>query len=136
MKRFPELKPNFWDVIVVLAVIALAALSAMTVWRGGTETRCSDGAAHLRPGRRLTALPRRTCWDAPRTYSYNGVTLTVAEEDGNGLRVSSSDCPTQDCVRTGTISRGGQSIVCLPARIIIQLTGGAADSNDVDIVIG
>ena len=38
MKRFPELKPNFWDVIVVLAVIALAALSAMTVWRGGTET--------------------------------------------------------------------------------------------------
>ena len=51
-------------------------------------------------------------------------------------RVSSSDCPTQDCVRTGTISRGGQSIVCLPARIIIQLTGGAADSNDVDIVIG
>ena len=74
--------------------------------------------------------------DAPRTYSYNGVTLTVAAEDGNGLRVSSSDCPTQDCVRTGTISRSGQSIVCLPARIIIQLTGGAADSNDVDIVIG
>ena len=108
MKRFPELKPNFWDVIVVLAVIALAALSAMTVWRGGTET----GA--------LTAV----------------VTLTVAAEDGNGLRVSSSDCPTQDCVRTGTISRSGQSIVCLPARIIIQLTGGAADSNDVDIVIG
>ena len=30
MKRFPELKPNFWDVIVVLAVIALAALSART----------------------------------------------------------------------------------------------------------
>ncbi len=27
MKRFPELKPNFWDVIVVLAVIALAAVS-------------------------------------------------------------------------------------------------------------
>ena len=81
-------------------------------------------------------MPRRTCWTPPRTYSYNGVTLTVAAEDGNGLRVSSSDCPTQDCVRTGTISRSGQSIVCLPARIIIQLTGGAADSNDVDIVIG
>ena len=25
MKRFPELKPNLWDGIVVLAVIALAA---------------------------------------------------------------------------------------------------------------
>lgn len=38
MKRFPELKPNFWDVIVVLAVIALAALSAMT-GLGGAEPK-------------------------------------------------------------------------------------------------
>ena len=117
MKRFPELKPNFWDVIVVLAVIALAALSAMTVWRGGTET----GA--------LTAVVTA---DGQEIDRFAPADLL----DGNGLRVSSSDCPTQDCVRTGTISRSGQSIVCLPARIIIQLTGGAADSNDVDIVIG
>lgn len=33
-----ELKPNFWDVIVVLAVIALAALSAMT-GLGGAEPK-------------------------------------------------------------------------------------------------
>ena len=135
MKRFPELKPNFWDVIVVLAVIALAALSAMTVWRGGTETGALT-AVVTADGQEIDRFAPADLLDAPRTYSYNGVTLTVAAEDGNGLRVSSSDCLTQDCVRTGTISRGGQSIVCLPARIIIQLTGGAADSNDVDIVIG
>ena len=29
MKRSPELKPNFWDGIVALAVIALAAAAAM-----------------------------------------------------------------------------------------------------------
>ena len=129
MKRFPELKPNFWDVIVVLAVIALAALSAMTVWRGGTETGALT-AVVTADGQEIDRFAPADLLNAPRTYSYNGVTLTVAAEDGNGLRVSSSDCPTQDCVRTG------QSIVCLPARIIIQLTGGAADSNDVDIVIG
>ena len=136
MKRFPELKPNFWDVIVVLAVIALAALSAMTVWRGGTETGALT-AVVTADGQEIDHFAPADLLDAPRTYSYNGVTLTVAaEEDGNGLRVSSSDCPTQDCVHTGIISRSGQSIVCLPARIVIQLTGGAADSNDVDIVIG
>jgi len=117
MKRFPELKPNFWDVIVVLAVIALAALSAMTVWRGGTETGALT-AVVTADGQEIDRFAPTDLLDAPRTYSYNGVTLTVAAEDGNGLRVS------------------GQSIVCLPARIIIQLTGGAVDSNDVDIVIG
>ena len=136
MKRFPELKPNFWDVTVVLAVVVLAILSALTVWRGGTETGALTTVVTA-DGQEIDRFAPADLLDAPRTYSYNGVTLTVAaEEDGNGLRVSSSDCPTQDCVHTGTISRGGQSIVCLPARIVIQLTGGAADSNDVDIVIG
>ena len=95
MKRFPELKPNFWDVIVVLAVIALAALSAMTVWRGGTETGALT-AVVTADGQEIDRFAPADLLDAPRTYSYNGVTLTVAEEDGNGLRVSSSDCPTQD----------------------------------------
>lgn len=136
MKRFPELKPNFWDVTVVLAVVVLAILSALTVWRGGTETGALT-AVVTADGQEIDHFAPADLLDAPRTYSYNGVTLTVAaEKNGNGLRVSSSDCPTQDCVHTGTISRGGQSIVCLPARIVIQLTGGTTDSNDVDIVIG
>ena len=75
---------------------------------------------------------------APRTYSSNGYTLQVAYsiargEDEPGLCVAVSDCPTLDCVHTGTITRSGQSIICLPARIIIELTG---QSNDVDVVIG
>lgn len=135
MKRSPELKPNFWDGIVALAVIALAAAAALTVWQSRPESGALTAVVSAN-GQEIDRFAPADLLDAPRTYSYNGVTLTVAAEDGNGLRVSSSDCPTQDCVRTGTISRGGQSIVCLPARIIIQLTGGAADSNDVDIVIG
>ena len=89
MKRFPELKPNFWDVIVVLAVIALAALSAMTVWRGGTETGALT-AVVTADGQEIDRFAPADLLNAPRTYSYNGVTLTVAAEDGNGLRVSSS----------------------------------------------
>ena len=135
MKRFPELKPNFWDVTVVLAVVVLAILSALTVWRGGTETGALT-AVVTADGQEIDRFAPADLLDAPRAYSYNGVTLTVAAEDETGLRVSSSDCSTQDCVHTGTISRGGQSIVCLPARIVIQLTGGTTDSNDVDIVIG
>ena len=77
MKQFPELKPNFWDVIVVLAVIALAALSAMTVWRGGTETGALT-AVVTADGQEIDRFAPADLLDAPRTYSYNGVTLTVA----------------------------------------------------------
>ena len=71
MKRFPELKPNFWDVIVVLAVIALAALSAMTVWRGGTETGTLT-AVVTADGQEIDRFAPADLLDAPRTYSYHG----------------------------------------------------------------
>ena len=68
------------------------------------------------------------------TYSGSGYSLTV-EFSAEGVRVASSDCPNQDCVHTGEIHHAGRSIVCLPARISIQLTGGAEDAA-VDAVIG
>ena len=99
MKRSPELKPNFWDGIVALAVIALAAAAALTVW----QSRPESGA--------LTAV-----------VSANGQEI--------------DRFVPADCVHTGRITRSGQSIVCLPARIVIQLTGGQPDGDAVDIVIG
>ena len=88
--------------------------------------------------------------ERPRAYTNNGYTLEVAcglrgeaspwnhvsPDREQGVRVAVSDCPTQDCVHTGTITRSGQSIVCLPARIIIRLEGGAADPDAVDAVLG
>ena len=70
-----------------------------------------------------------------RTYTANGCTLRVTFGPGSA-QVTASDCPTQDCVHTGAITRGGQSIVCLPARIVIQLEGGPAADSGVDLVIG
>ena len=133
MKRSSELKPNLWDILVVLAVVALAAASALTVWPGRDSGSLT--AVVTADGEELDRFAPADLAADPRTYTHNGYTLTVTAEDG-GLRVSEADCPTQDCVHTGTISRSGQSIVCLPARIIIQLTGGQADPGGVDVVIG
>ena len=133
MKRSPELKPNLWDILVVLAVVALAAASALTVWPGRDSGSLT--AVVTADGEELDRFAPADLAAGPRTYTHNGYTLTVTPEDG-GLHVSEADCPTQDCVHTGTISRSGQSIVCLPARIIIQLTGGQADPGGVDVVIG
>ena len=133
MKRSPELKPNLWDILVVLAVVALAAASALTVWPGRDSGSLT--AVVTADGEELDRFAPADLAADPRTYTHNGYTLTVTAEDG-GLRVSEADCPTQDCVHTGAISRSGQSIVCLPARIIIQLTGGQADPGGVHVVIG
>ena len=48
--------------------------------------------------------------------------------------MAESDCPTQDCVHTGAVHDAGRSIVCLPARLTVRLTGG--ESGGVDAVVG
>lgn len=46
-----------------------------------------------------------------------------------------SDCPTQDCVHMGEITAGDRAS-CACRRIVVQLEGGAAADDGVDLVIG
>ena len=119
MKRSPKLKPTKWDALVVLAVLLLAlGLGARPYFAaksaGETVERCALSTYE------------------GGTYKSRGYTLTVEVADG-AVYVASSDCPNQDCVHSGAISRAGQSIVCLPARVAVTLEGAA---SDYDLIAG
>ncbi|NBI08777.1 NusG domain II-containing protein [Colidextribacter sp. OB.20] len=49
-------------------------------------------------------------------------TNTVQVEKGR-IRVSEADCPDQVCVSQGWISNGTAPIVCLPHKLMIEITG-------------
>ena len=66
------------------------------------------------------------------TVSSAGYTLTVRVENGT-VRVSESNCPGGDCVRTGAVSRVGQSIVCMPGRVVVKIIG--EESADADWIL-
>lgn len=134
----PLLKPNGWDALAALLVILLAAGCWVGVWHP-----TGDAALYVEvsiDGRAAERFSIEELEVQARIYTGNGYTLRLAAEmdrDGgaNGVRVEEADCPTQDCVRTGIICRRGQSIVCLPARIVVRLAGGGGP-EDVDAVIG
>ncbi|MCI8812112.1 MAG: NusG domain II-containing protein [Oscillibacter sp.] len=151
MRSSPKSRPNGWDALVVLAVLALAAGSALAVWSGGAAEVSPGTVVVSIDGREADRFPLSALLESPRSYSSNGYTLELAyglrgEEDPPpdhapssgeaGVQVARSECPTQDCVRTGIITQSGQSIVCLPARIIVQLTGAESEPGAVDAVLG
>ena len=140
MKRSPKLRPNLWDGIVVALVVVLAVACGVAVW-GRNDTAGELTVVVSVDGEEIQRCALTEFPDAEQAYSANGYTLCVSLDqeiypDRLGIHVEASDCPTQDCVHTGTITRAGQSIVCLPARIIIQLEGAAADDGGPDLVIG
>lgn len=48
----------------------------------------------------------------------------------DGVSVIHSDCPDKICVNTGKISNVGQSIVCLPARLVVEIKASADAADD------
>lgn len=118
---------GFWrgDAIAVAAVLLAAVLS-------------------------LFLLPERKTAGGTAVVSVNGVTVQTIELSGqardielsglpypmtlhveNGtIRVLESGCPGKDCVRQGTISLDGESIVCLPSRVIISVRSDSSSGLD------
>ena len=130
MEKLPRLSPTVLDGVVVIFVGLLACGILYGARAGGAAEAVT--AVVYADGVEIDRV--RTDTPSERTYTANGYTLHM--EFCPGARVVSSDCPTQDCVHTGVVTYGGQSIVCLPARIVVRMEGGAVPSDAPDAVLG
>ena len=129
-KSSPNLKPTLWDALVALAVIVLGVVVALTVY-GGKRADSALTCVITDHGVEVERIDMTALNDAEYLEIDGDYHLTV-KLSPDGVEVTDSNCPHQDCVHTAPIARAGQSIVCLPAQIVITLVGTpAADAPDV-----
>ena len=53
---------------------------------------------------------------------YQGGMNHIVIQD-NAVYMSDADCPDKLCVHTGTIHKTSETIVCLPHRVVVEITG-------------
>ncbi len=118
------LKTRKNDVLLVAALLilggALALFLLLTRQEGGTARVQVDGET-------VMELPLGK--DTQMVLGEAGRSNTLVIERG-AARVAEADCPDQVCVRHGAVQYAGESIVCLPHKLVITIEGGAA--NDID----
>ncbi len=69
-------------------------------------------------------------------------TLTIKTKHGNNIvlikdntiRIVEADCRDDLCIKQGAISKVGQTIVCLPHELIIEIKGDESTSSDDSIL--
>ena len=104
------------------AVLLALAILAAALWWGFTHFGGTAGAAVV------VQTPTGSATyplDKPAAFSLTGnggIVLQVEIKDG-GVRVSHSTCPDKVCVRSGRISKSGESIICAPNRVAIKISG-------------
>jgi hypothetical protein len=58
----------------------------------------------------------------------------IKTDDDGKIYFYESDCPDRLCIKTGRISRAGQSAACLPNGIIINIKANK-ESEEFDVIL-
>lgn len=121
------MKRNDW--LLILGIIIVAAC----VWLIRFFVVGGDGAG---------SVEVRIDGELVGTYSlYEDSTKKLEYEDGsynimvikNGsVSVSEADCPDKHCVNKGSICRENETIICLPHKLVIKITG--SDNKGPDVI--
>lgn len=110
---------------LAMALAAVCAVLAAAVFFLCTGREAPAVAQVYLEGQLIRELPL----GRDTTVSVTGACTNVITVSGGRIAVTDSDCPGKDCVHRGWISGGGESIVCLPNKMEIRLTGaGAVDA--------
>ena len=69
------------------------------------------------------------------TYTYKDKhgDYNLIEIDGDRVRIKEADCDDQICVRRGWATKNGETIVCLPHKLVIEVR--STDGGDEDSLI-
>ena len=118
------------DLLLLAAALVFGAVLAAVLL-----LRSPGGTVQVRVAGAVTAgypLDR----DASYTITgANGGTNLLVIEDG-AARIEEASCPDGVCVHTGRIRRNGQSIVCLPNQVVVEIVSDTENSSGVDMTAG
>lgn len=113
--------------LVLLAVFLVIGLLLLAWWQfrpvaaGGIAEVAVDGEV-------MAELPLAEDTEMV-IEGYDGGENTLVIRDGEA-DITSASCPDGVCVRHRAVSRDGESIICLPNRVVVTIRGG--EEGDVD----
>ncbi|MDR0957998.1 MAG: NusG domain II-containing protein [Clostridiales bacterium] len=57
----------------------------------------------------------------------NGHNINTVKISGGKVFMEYADCPDKVCMNSGVVCHSGETIVCLPNKVVIEITGGTLD---------
>ncbi len=121
------------DLIIIAAVLALsvASLVIFRFIRGFAE----PAAVEIRVNGSLTATYPLNIDRSFTVEGFNGGMVYGVIKDGV-VDVTDATCPDRICVDHSAISHTGESIVCLPNRVVVTISSHKTEADTIDAISG
>lgn len=122
-----------WDVALIVSLLILSCIPAALFWASGQAASANGTHAIIYVnGKKYKTIPlsehHGTDTLTIRTSSgYN--TILIRDEE---IAIIDADCPDQVCVHEGFLKNPGQTSVCLPHKVMVEVQ--ANDASDPDII--
>jgi hypothetical protein len=111
--------------------IAAIALAALAIWFFQSK-EAGDYYEIYESGKLLMRVEP----GPDRQFSIPGYENVVFSMKDGALAFMASDCPDQICVKSGYLSRAGQTAACLPNKLTIRVVSKKKSADDIDAVAG
>ena len=119
------------DLLLLAAALVFGAVLAAVL----LLLRSPGGTVQVRVAGAVTAgYPLDVDASYTITGADGGMNLLVIED--GAARIEEASCPDGVCVHTGRIRRNGQSIVCLPNQVVVEIVSDTENSSGVDMTAG
>ncbi len=122
-------------VVCMLTAVLVFAVLLMHRHEGNVVRISSDGEVLAEIAFEVTGTQRYLIWrkDGSMTVESCGEDSPVPEQEAYNLlsvsdgvvRMEAADCRDQICVRHRAVSAAGESIICLPHKLVIEIMIGA-----------
>ena len=106
--------PNFYDILLALVILGLSIGSL--AWVKTTNSEGDKKAIIYRDSEVLQEI----LLIESKKVQINNMEFII---DKGRIKVSQSDCPHKICAHTGFISNPGQTIVCVPNKVLVEIVG-------------
>ena len=122
-------KPRRADLLLLLGLLAFGGIIGLCLLLTGH----SGGEVQVRVTGEIVGTYQLNKNQSVTIDGVGGTNLLVIE-DGTAA-ITEADCPDALCVNMGKISRAGQSIVCLPHQVVVEVVE-ESDDGGVDLIAG
>ncbi len=118
------------DAVVILALVVLTVFTAYTNFSTDTDEDKGHLTAVVRKSSEIIFTADLSEIDEPYEVCVDEDFHVTVRLEKDAAAIAASDCEDKICVNTGTLTRAGQSAVCLPAEISLEIVGDGSSAPD------